>query len=174
MKSAQTGFTLMELMISLIVLAILLAVAMPSFQQFTSNNRVTTTQNDLVAAINLARSEAVRRSTAVTICSSTDGLSCGASTDWPSGWIVFRNPGAAGTVAANSDIIQKWGAIQSAGAANGVLIVTPSAFVQFQPTGLANVSTTVDVSYTGCTGARKRHLQITLGGSISSVLQNCP
>jgi prepilin-type N-terminal cleavage/methylation domain-containing protein len=94
------GFTLLELMISIALIGILLALAGPSFRDFTSSNRVTAANNDLITAFNLARGEASRRSTPVTICASADGTTCGDATNWASGWIVFQNPGTAGVIGA--------------------------------------------------------------------------
>src|SRR5215470_12089665 len=124
-----SGFSVMELMVTLSIVAILVALATPSFRNFTSSNRVTTVNNDLVTALNLARSEAARRSTPVTVCASADGDTCGANTDWASGWIVFQNPGAAGVIASQQDVLQKWGS------APGVIQVTTNdAYLQYQPT----------------------------------------
>jgi type IV fimbrial biogenesis protein FimT len=170
MRGTQSGFTLVELMFGIAVVAILMAVAVPTFRSFINNNRVTAAQNDLVAALNLARSEAARRSTPVSVCASTDGAACATKTDWPFGWIVFRDPGAAGTVAATTDILQKWGPITGS-----VLLTTNSGLVQYQSTGtLVGPATTVDISYAGCTGTNKRHVQVSLSGSISSQRQTCP
>src|SRR5687767_13501516 len=88
MKSRQPGFTLIELMVTLLVLSILVAAAVPSFREFTRNNRVVATQNDLITALNLARSEALRRSRNITVCPSSDGATCSAGTNWGNGWIV--------------------------------------------------------------------------------------
>jgi type IV fimbrial biogenesis protein FimT len=170
MRSIQTGFSLLELMVGLAVVAILAGLAAPGFRTFINNNRVAAAQNDLVAALNLARSEAVRRSTTVTVCASSDGASCATAADWATGWIVFRDPGAAGTVATSTDVLQKWGAISG-----GVKFTTASGLVQYQSTGtLVGAATTVDISYTGCGGPNKRHLQVSLSGSISNQLQACP
>lgn len=80
----NTGFTLLELMITIAIAGILLGVAIPSFTSIISSNRLTTYANDLVTALNLARSEAVKRGTQVTIrrISTT-------SAQWESGWDVF-------------------------------------------------------------------------------------
>ena len=161
----------MELMIGIAVAAIIAALAAPSFSSFMNNNRVTAAQNNLVAALNLARSEAVRRATPVTVCASTNGTACATAADWPAGFIVFRDPGATGTVGSANDILQKWGATSG-----GVLFTTASANVQYQPTGLlvGGPAVTVDVSYTGCMGNHKRRVQVSLSGSISSRPQACP
>lgn len=84
----QTGFTIVEIMIAIAILAILTALAFPSLQQFMARNELVGSSNALITGINLARTEAVTRSTAVGICPSTDGLGC-AGDAWGSGFLVF-------------------------------------------------------------------------------------
>jgi type IV fimbrial biogenesis protein FimT len=87
--SLQRGFTVLELMVTLAVAAILFSVAVPGFQQLTQRNRIVTYTNDFIATVNYARSEAIRRAQPVSICASSDGASC--SGTWSEGWIVFAN-----------------------------------------------------------------------------------
>ena len=89
LRHPQTGFTLVELMVTITVLAVLLGVGVPSFQATIQGNRITTAANDLVAALQYARSEAVRRGVNVTVCSSNDQATC--SGTWTDGWVV-RGP----------------------------------------------------------------------------------
>ncbi len=63
----ERGFTLVELLVTMTLVAILSAIALPSLSSFVTNSRVSSRANDFVAAINLARSEAVKRSSGVTI-----------------------------------------------------------------------------------------------------------
>jgi len=86
----QTGFTLVELMITLFIAAILITVAVPSFTATIQNNRVTTQINEFVSTLNLARTEAIKRGARVTVCKSADASNCDtSSTGWEQGWIVF-------------------------------------------------------------------------------------
>ena len=86
------GFSLIELMVTIAVAAILLGIAAPSFQDLVIRNRLATNANQLVTALNLARSEAIKRGTTVSVCKSANGSSCGGSgVNWESGWIVFVN-----------------------------------------------------------------------------------
>lgn len=86
---AEQGFTLLELLIAIAVAAILLAVAVPSYQGLVQRNSLTANVNDLVGDLNYARSEAVTRGQDVYICSSNDQSNCNAGTDWSKGWVVY-------------------------------------------------------------------------------------
>lgn len=72
------GFTLLELMITLVIMAIMLSWAVPGFQELVRQNRLTTATNELVTALNLARSEAIKRGRTVTVTPSGG--------DWGAGW----------------------------------------------------------------------------------------
>ncbi len=87
MRKPNTGFTLIELMMIVVIASILLTLAVPSFSEAIRNNRLTAQSNDLVTAINLARGEAVKRRSNVTACASSDQSSCN-SANWHGGWIV--------------------------------------------------------------------------------------
>lgn len=107
----QTGFTLLELMITVAIAAILLTVAVPGFQTTIANNRLVTQTNSLVTDINIARSEAVKRGTGVVLCSSADpnaaAPAClGAGNAWTSGWIVFVDNDNNGAFGAGDTLIK--------------------------------------------------------------------
>lgn len=85
-RISKRGFTLIELMVTVAVLAIMAAIAIPNFQTFLMNSRMASQANDVITAFNLARSEAVKRAANVTVCASSNGTSCTGS--WQQGWIV--------------------------------------------------------------------------------------
>lgn len=87
----QHGFTLYELLITLLVIAVILAIGVPNLGDFTRNSRVTATANDLHGSFLLARSEAARAKANVTICSSSDPFGAAAcdGASFEDGWIIF-------------------------------------------------------------------------------------
>ncbi len=88
-KRLSSGFTMTELIITMAIVAILLAIGIPSFKYVTVSNRISTEVNGLLGDMQFARSEAVKEGLPVTVCSSTDGQTCNGGTAWQSGWIVF-------------------------------------------------------------------------------------
>ncbi|MBD8898103.1 GspH/FimT family pseudopilin [Rhodanobacter sp. DHG33] len=96
------GFTLIELMVTLVILAVLTMIALPSFRDTIRRSQVSASSNALLADISYARSEAIDRGQVVTMCPSTTGSACTTSgTTWGTGWMVYSYPaGAASTNAA--------------------------------------------------------------------------
>ncbi len=86
------GFTLLELLVTIAVAAIILSYGVPSFMDVVRNGRAATNANDFVTALAIARSEAVKRGARVTVCASNDQATC--SGDWEDGWIVFADGAA--------------------------------------------------------------------------------
>lgn len=87
----EAGMTLLELLITLAVAALLLGVAAPNFAAFIQANREAAAVNELVRALNYARSAAISRNVSVTLCRSPDGRQCDQQLDWNAGWLVFEN-----------------------------------------------------------------------------------
>src|SRR5262245_25530334 len=104
-STTAKGFTLLELMTAISVMAILLSIGVPSFIQIIRNNRITAQTNELVAALNVARNESIKRGIPVSVCSSTNSATCAGSGTWGTGWIVFTDTGAAGSVTAGDEVL---------------------------------------------------------------------
>ena len=99
-----TGVSLIELMITISIAAILLAAGTPSFMDMLKRNRLEAQASDFVSSLNTARSEAVLRNVRVTMCRSSDGATCGG--EWENGWIVFNDDGVTpGAVDGGEEII---------------------------------------------------------------------
>jgi type IV fimbrial biogenesis protein FimT len=102
------GFTIIELMITLVILVILLALAAPSMGNLVKDQRVKTVVGDVYAALVFARSEAIKRNTYVGVCAMTnDGWGCQNSTDWARGWIVYLDADGNGYPGAVADILKR-------------------------------------------------------------------
>lgn len=85
----NNGFTLVELMVALLIGAIVLGYAIPSFNSLMRKQELVAQLSSLNSAFAFARAEAIARSEAVGICGSTDGINCSNSTDWDSGWVIY-------------------------------------------------------------------------------------
>lgn len=85
----NSGFTLLELLITLAIVAILLIVGVPSLRSMMQGNQLVSSTNELLSALHVARSEAIKSNGRVTICESSNGTDCATTGDWKNGWIVF-------------------------------------------------------------------------------------
>ncbi|MDE2081846.1 MAG: GspH/FimT family pseudopilin [Burkholderiales bacterium] len=106
-SAAAAGLTLIELMVTIAVAAILMATAIPSFQAMIQRNRVITEANSLVSDLQFARSEAIRQGLPVSLCVSADGRTCLGANTWHSGWIVFVDTAASGSIASGVTPLRK-------------------------------------------------------------------
>ena len=119
------GFTLVELMVTIAVVAILLAVALPSFRNVIQRNRVAAASNDLLASVSYARTTAIYRHQLVSMCPSADGKICtSAGQAFEPGWIVYSYP--AGAASANTAYAAPAILLRAIGAHAGVSINAPS------------------------------------------------
>ncbi|MGH8081328.1 MAG: GspH/FimT family pseudopilin [Lysobacter sp.] len=85
------GFTLIELMVTIGIGAILLTLALPSFTDSIRSNRVSTATNQILATINLARAEALRSKSNAWVCPTTDGATCAATWSTTAGLLVWTD-----------------------------------------------------------------------------------
>lgn len=130
------GFTLIEALVVMTISAILVAMAVPAFQSIIRSSRISSASNSMLAALDLARSEAIRRASLVTFCRSTNSdqpnadCSSGAAngfvgTDWAAGWLVFaKAPGnaVATAVEVNDEIILRHSLNPAGGAVERMII----------------------------------------------------
>jgi type IV fimbrial biogenesis protein FimT len=103
------GFTLIELMTVITIVAVLMALGVPSYQYVTNTNRISGEVNGLLGDMQYARSEAIKEGQTVTVCASSNSTAtppaCSGSTSWQNGWIVFSDPNGNQTVDVNETVI---------------------------------------------------------------------
>lgn len=112
-KRTFHGFTLIELLMAMAVLAVLLAIAAPSFRTFLVNSRLNSDAADVVADILYARSEAAARSRWIVVCPSSDGSSCSTGADWAEGRIIFADLNRDGTRDTDEPLLRTVAALPS-------------------------------------------------------------
>jgi type IV fimbrial biogenesis protein FimT len=169
MRKTQHGFTLAELLTAMAVVAILSAIAIPTLRQFSANSRTTAANNSLVSAFAVARSEALRRSTQVTVCSSTNSQTCANSTTWGTGWIAFTDLNANGALDGTDVLLQAWSA------PSGVSVTSTAKFLTYDARGMAKLApATFNTWVPGCGGPNQTQVVVTVGGSPQNTHIACP
>jgi type IV fimbrial biogenesis protein FimT len=106
----QAGLTLVELMITIVVLAILTAVALPNFRDFLRRNAVAGHSNELLGDLRLARETAATRNVIVSICASNnvddEKPACSGGNQFDQGWLVYISPKTATAFAATDELLK--------------------------------------------------------------------
>ena len=170
----QKGLTLIELMVTVAVLAIVVGIAVPSFNTMVQNNRSLALGEELVNALNYARTEAVKRGARVSLCGSADGTACDGG--WTDNWIVVvdtaaTDDAAAPVVANAAAVLRFWEAPEN----NATLTATQGGgnptFVRFTRKGTLGRSTqgvvTLSASFDGCSGNNTRVVTVGAAGMLN-------
>jgi type IV fimbrial biogenesis protein FimT len=136
----QSGFTLYELLITIVIIGIVLSVGIPNFGVFTQNSRITSTANDLHSSFFLGRSEAARSKSNITICASNNSMGAATCTGgtFDDGWIIFVDlNGDIQRAGVNENVLRRHPPIDDAIdiVAKGTGDVD-ATFFSFAPTGL--------------------------------------
>lgn len=153
-KSAQVrmrGFTIVELVVTVAVMAILLAIAAPSFKEIMLGTKLTSQANSLMASAHLARGEAIKRNQQVRLCASSDGASCTGS--WQQGWIV---------ITATDAVIQSQQALP---AGLQVIQTEGDSVLSFSPTGVGTEPATLTICQSDPVGSQEREIHISTTGA---------
>lgn len=160
----QAGFTLIELMIALVMVGIITAIAIPSFDNAVANNRVSSTANNVVGALNLARVEAAQRGTNVTISSVSGGGNWGSQ-----GYRIWLDADADGNYDAGEEL-------RVFDAAQGALTLTETSNtpgINFTASGFASGALVLNLCSTD-TNVDDRQIAISLSGRVGITEIACP
>ncbi|MDN3639508.1 GspH/FimT family pseudopilin [Simiduia curdlanivorans] len=177
----QSGFTLIELMITLVILAVVIGLAAPSFNSQAQRARTDSAAEELRSALLFARSEAVKRAQRVSVCvANAAATACDAAGSWENGWIVFVDTAA--TDAAATPVV---GNVlkQKAGLPSGLDVAAAAGadsryFIRYAASGmLARLSNLpVDVTFvpSACVDSNARQLTVQLSGTAAISSMVCP
>lgn len=158
-RAPQRGFTLLELMVTLTVLGILAAIAFPAMTALINANRLSGMTSEMAASLQLARSEAIRRNTQVSICSSSDGANCDSSEDW-SRWIVLGRDNTTG-----HDVV-----IRDVATSDAVQVAGPAGGIVFRPSGLIAAEAQLTICAPKATLAEnQRVITVMISGNVTTV-----
>jgi len=117
------GFSLIELLITIAIAAIVAGLAAPSFKKMMNANRIQTAASALQGDLMFARTEAVKRGIWVSVCPSADQATCSGNNSWHTGWIVFYDKAGNGVYDANIDTILK---VRAATPGGNTIVASPA------------------------------------------------
>ncbi len=132
--SKGNGFSLIEVIVTLAIAAIVLSIGVPSFQSYTQNNRQTIAINELATALQFARNSAITHRTRTAMCKSSDGANCTTDGTWTQGWIVFSDANNNNTLDAGENTLRVHGAVQGNVTISGN--ANTADLVAFNPQGI--------------------------------------
>lgn len=153
------GFTLIELMVTIAIVAILATVAAPSFNEAILSSRLTAFANSFAAGAQLARSEAIKRNSTVRLCRAANGTSCANSSGWQQGWIVFHDINGDGVVDTGDAIIQYQQSL-----ATGYQLTGDSYNIAFSSIGTDSTSATLTLCRVSPVGSQERVVAVSATG----------
>lgn len=169
MPCRSGGFTLAELLVTVVILAIVTAIGLPLLRGFIDDAGVSTAADQMLASLNYTRSEAVKRNTRVTMCRSADGASCAAaaaSGDWRAGWIVFVDGAEPAQLDEGDQVLR----VQNALSASSRLLAGGAVadYVSYASNGQARLAdgSAQAGAFTACAasaGGRRRRIALTAG-----------
>jgi len=138
LRHGQHGFTLVEMIVVMAVMAVLLSTGISQLRSVTDSLKLTAAANSLVSHFHFARSEAIKRNGRVVLCTSDDATACAASGGWDQGWIVFHDTNANGSREPAEPLLARKDRFSAMLRLTGNLNV--ARYVSFTPNGAAKLS----------------------------------
>ncbi|MDH6330810.1 type IV fimbrial biogenesis protein FimT [Stenotrophomonas sp. 1278] len=129
----SNGFTLVELVVTIAVLAILVTTAFPAFQSLIRSNRVSAGHNELIGLVNLARSDAVRNNQGGGVCGSSNGTSCDGN--WSAGMLAFSDASSNSATSGNGQFDTGETVLRFTQVSPGMVATGPQALIAFDARG---------------------------------------
>lgn len=167
------GITLIEVIISLTIIAIITTTAVPSIRNMLLNSRISSNSMEFSNAIFLARSEAIKRSRSVAVCQSTNGTSCSGNYNWASGWLVWVDTNANEALETGEEIVQ----IRLDANSTSTIDSTESVSVlRFLATGFLAINVAEQRNFTLCdnrTGENGKLINIRASGRVVVSTMSC-
>jgi type IV fimbrial biogenesis protein FimT len=155
----ERGFTLIELIFTVVILAVLLGLAAPAMRDLVLDQRVKTAAGDVHAALMYARSEAIKRNQFVALCAKNDTSDgCQNSTDWARGWIVYLDGDGNGFPTLAGDILRKQDALSD------ITVTGTGSNVTYQGNGRLRASPTTFVLSTDNSAITMRCVRLDVSG----------
>lgn len=169
------GLTLIELIVTVSLLAITITFAAPSFVAVIQNNRSINLTNDLIGSLNMARSEAIKRGSSVSVCAASNQNFNSCGNNWNQGWIVFVNPDENNTFANNTTepIIR----LQQIHTQSADISLSPAGVITYTSNGFAasnSANKIFSISSHNCVGNNARRISISPTGRAILTQTTCP
>lgn len=154
-RHPMRGFTMIEVAVTIVILAILAMIAVPSFSEVSMTTKLTSYANSFAASARLARSEAIKRNAPVTLCIAADAnaTTCSTSGGWEQGWIVLSG----------STVLRRQAAL-----VEGYQLTGNVTSITFETIGAGATSATLTLCrHSPSAGSQEREIKISLTGKTS-------
>jgi type IV fimbrial biogenesis protein FimT len=132
----NVGFTLVELLVTIVVMTVLIGFVVPSFHKLLLSNRLAAAANEMLGAMRYARSEAVIAKQRITLCKSSDGMQCTQDGGYDQGWIIFQDEGVLASVDGSDRLLRVFHATDDISILGNSSV---SHYVSYMPSGEARL-----------------------------------